>query len=47
MSTSKTVAHVLNLHKFFESPKLVQIRIDAGVKSPNIIYLEEIEKGMF
>lgn len=28
---------------FFESPKLVQIRIDAGVKSPEFIYLDEIE----
>lgn len=35
-----------NARQFFESPKLVQIRIEAGVKSPNFIYLEEIEKGM-
>ncbi len=35
-----------NAKQFFESPKLVQIRIDAGVKSPDFIYLEEIEKGM-
>jgi quinol monooxygenase YgiN len=35
-----------NAKQFFESPKLVQIRIDAGVKSPVFIYLEEIEKGM-
>jgi len=34
-----------NAKRFFESEKLVQIRIDAGVKSPNFIYLEEIEKG--
>lgn len=34
-----------NAKQFFESPKLVQIRIDAGVKSPEFIYLEEIEKG--
>jgi quinol monooxygenase YgiN len=33
-----------NAKKFFESPKLVQIRIDAGVKSPEFIYLEEVEK---
>jgi quinol monooxygenase YgiN len=32
--------------QFFESPKLVQIRIEAGVKSPEFIYLEEIEKGI-
>ena len=31
--------------RFFESPKLVQIRKDAGVKSPDFIYLDEIESG--
>ena len=31
--------------KFFESPKLVKIRADAGVKSPEFIYLEELEAG--
>ncbi len=30
---------------FFESEKLVQIRKDAGVKSPRFIYLEELEAG--
>ena len=30
---------------FFESPKLVQIRKEAGVKSPDFIYLEELEAG--
>lgn len=30
---------------FFESPKLVQIRKEAGVKSPNFIYLDQIEAG--
>lgn len=35
-----------NAKQFFESPELVQIRIDAGVKSPEFIYLEEIEKGI-
>jgi quinol monooxygenase YgiN len=34
-----------NAKQFFESTKLVQIRIDAGVKSPDFIYLEEVEKG--
>ena len=29
--------------QFFESPKLVQIRIEAGVKSPEFIYLEQLE----
>ena len=35
-----------NAKKFFESPKLLQIRIDAGVRSPNFIYLEEVERGV-
>lgn len=30
---------------FFESPKLVQIRKDAGVKAPEFIYLEQLERG--
>jgi quinol monooxygenase YgiN len=30
---------------FFESPKLVQVRKDAGVKSPEFIYLDQIEAG--
>lgn len=30
---------------FFESPKLVQIRKEAGVKSPEFIYLDEIKSG--
>ncbi len=31
---------------FFESPKLVQIRKEAGVKAPNFIYLDELEAGI-
>ena len=31
---------------FFESPKLVQIRIDAGVKAPHFIYLEQLASGI-
>lgn len=31
--------------RFFESPKLVQIRAEAGVKSPDFIYLEQLEAG--
>jgi quinol monooxygenase YgiN len=31
--------------RFFESPKLVQIRAEAGVKSPEFIYLEQLESG--
>lgn len=30
---------------FFESPRLVKIRQDAGVKSPEFIYLQELESG--
>lgn len=36
-----------NAKRFFESPKLVEIRADAGVKSPYFIYLEQIETGIF
>jgi len=31
--------------RFFESPNLVQIRKEAGVKSPEFIYLEQLEAG--
>ena len=31
--------------RFFESAELIQIRIDAGVKSPEFIYLEQLESG--
>lgn len=31
---------------FFESPRLVQIRAEAGVKAPAFIYLDEIEAGL-
>lgn len=31
---------------FFESPKLVRIRTEAGVKSPEFIYLEQLEAGI-
>ncbi len=30
---------------FFESPRLVQIRKDAGVKAPDFHYLEHVEQG--
>jgi quinol monooxygenase YgiN len=30
---------------FFESPRLVQIRAEAGVKAPDFIYLDQIESG--
>ncbi len=31
--------------RFFESPQLVAIRAQAGVKSPEFIYLEQLESG--
>ena len=31
--------------RFFESPRLVQIRREAGVKAPEFIYLEQLEAG--
>lgn len=31
---------------FFESPKLVKIRAEAGVKAPDFIYLEQLEAGI-
>jgi heme-degrading monooxygenase HmoA len=32
--------------RFFESPQLVEIRNKAGVKSPDFIYLEQLESGV-
>ena len=32
--------------RFFESPALVEIRRQAGVKAPEFIYLHEIERGV-
>lgn len=32
--------------RFFESPELVEIRMKAGVKAPEFIYLQEIERGV-
>jgi quinol monooxygenase YgiN len=31
--------------RFFESPELIAIRAAAGVKSPEFIYLEQLEAG--
>ncbi len=31
--------------RFFESPELVKIRAEAGVKSPDFIYLDQLEAG--
>ena len=35
-----------NARRFFESLELVEIRKVAGVKAPDFIYLEEIERGL-
>ena len=35
-----------NAKLFFNSPKLVKIRADAGVKSPDFIYLDLLEAGI-
>lgn len=32
--------------RFFESEELVEIRKQAGVKAPEFIYLQEIERGV-
>ena len=37
---------IANAKAFFESPKLVEIRKQAGVKAPEFIYLEELETGV-
>jgi quinol monooxygenase YgiN len=34
-----------NAKQFFESPKLAQIRAEAGVKSPEFLYLNQLEAG--
>jgi quinol monooxygenase YgiN len=35
-----------NARRFFESPELVEIREKAGVKAPDFICLQEIERGV-
>lgn len=35
-----------NARRFFESPELVEIRKKAGVKAPDFLYLQEIERGL-
>ncbi|WHZ22856.1 MAG: hypothetical protein OJF47_001968 [Nitrospira sp.] len=32
--------------RFFESPELVELRRAAGVKTPDFLYLHEIEQGI-
>jgi len=35
-----------NARQFFQSHELIKIRIDAGVQSPEFIYLEQLESGI-
>ena len=35
-----------NARRFFESPELIELRRAAGVKAPDFLYLEEIERGV-
>ena len=35
-----------NARRFFESEELIEIRKKAGVKAPNFIYLQEIERNV-
>ena len=35
-----------NARRFFESPELVELRRAAGVKGPDFLYLQEIERGV-
>lgn len=35
-----------NARRFFESPELVELRRTAGVKAPEFIYLQELERGV-
>ena len=35
-----------NARRFFESPELAELRRKAGVKAPDFIYLQEIERGV-
>ena len=37
---------IANAKAFFESAKLIEIRKQAGVKSPEFIYLELLEEGV-
>ena len=31
--------------RFFESPRLIKLRTEAGVRSPEFIYLDQLEAG--
>lgn len=40
-----TWTSIADARRFFESPQLVKIRMDAGVKAPEFIYLDLLEEG--
>lgn len=40
-----TWTSIADAKAFFESPRLVQIRLEAGVKAPDFIYLDLLESG--
>lgn len=37
---------ISNAKLFFESPEIIKIRKQAGVKSPDFIYLNELQNGV-
>lgn len=37
---------IADARAFFESPRLVKIREEAGVKTPEFIYLDQLESGV-
>ena len=37
---------IADARRFFESPELVKIRAEAGVKAPEFIYLDRLESGV-
>lgn len=37
---------IADTRAFFESPRLVKIREEAGVKTPEFIYLDQLESGV-
>ncbi len=41
-----TCSSLENARRFFESPELVELRRAAGVKAPDFLYLQEIERGV-
>ncbi|MEQ1680243.1 MAG: antibiotic biosynthesis monooxygenase [Nitrospira sp.] len=51
-NNANTIVHfsgwssLANARRFFESPELVEIRRKAGVKPPEFMYLQEIERGV-